>query len=469
MFGSNQSHGRGGAPGQMGGGRGGPGGNRGGVGGGGRGGGRGGSMSGNRGGSTGGGRGGSMFLGPGGGAGRGGGGGGQVAPLRAHGSRGGFGNSKDYHNRRGGSFTSGGHSHQNMGNSFRGGRGQNHSSGRGGRHDGGGGGSSAFGARDGPMASSFSSSGKKDENRRTLTDFKIVGLEMRELGWTWGILPSQPPPLSSVMAEAKEDASEGPDTSQASVKHEATEAEVPLSSEKVDEVVDPENVANSSAEAASVESKSAANIATSIEVPTGPSKDAHAFVSTSAPSAVPPPPSRIRIYFHTPVSADDSHPISLNASSSFSMGMTMPSDSRKGKRKKLEEDDGDLEEEGRGKRPPPPMGSGSQISDNASVDMDAPGRGSVAPSVAETASEGDWLMAAIAQDDAEDAQNGDGNRDGDDDKLNVSHIEENNDTEVGEGDNVGKCLCILRCDMAYPTSCGRNASSREIPHKIPHR
>jgi len=272
------------------------------------------------------------------------------------------------------------------------------------------------------------------------------------------------------MAEAKEDASEGPDTSQASVKHEATEAEVSLSSEKVDEIVDPENVANSSAEAASDESKSAANIATSIEVPTGPSKDAHASASTPVPSVIPPPPSRIRIYFHTPVSADDSQPISLNSSSSFSMGMTMPSDSRKGKRKKLEEDDGDLEEEGRGKRPPPPMGSGSQISDNASVDTDAPGRGSVAPSVAETASEGDWLMAAIAQDDAEDVQNEDGNRDGDDDdKLNVSHIEENNDTEVGEGDNVGKCLCILRCDMAYPTSCGRNASSREIPHKIPHR
>jgi len=398
-----------------------------------------------------------------------------VEEAEGYGSRGGFGNMKDYHNRRGGSFTSGGsHSHQGMGNSsFRGGRGQNHSSGRGGRHDGGGGGgSTAFGARDGPMASSFSSSGKKDENRRTLTDFKIVGLEMRELGWTWGILPSLPTPSSSVNPDAKENASEGPDTSQVSVKHEATEAEVPPNSEKIDEVVEPENIANSNGEAAPVESKSAANVVASAEVPTGPSKDAQASASasTSAASVIPPPPSRIRIYFHTPVSADDSQPISLNATSSFSLGLTMPSDSRKGKRKKLEEDDGDLEEEGRGKRPPPPMGSGSQMSDNVSVEIDAPGRGSVAPSVAETTSEGDWLMAAIVQDDAEDAQNEDGNRDGeDDDKLNVSHIEENNDTEVGDGDNVGKCLRSLRCDIAYPTSCGRNASSREIPHKIPHR
>jgi 20S proteasome subunit alpha 6 len=317
------------------------------------------------------------------------------------------------------------------------------------------------------MASSFSSSGKKDENRRTLTDFKIVGLEMRELGWTWGILPSEPAPSVSVKAEAKDDASEGLDTSLVSVKPEATEEEVPPNSEKVDEVVEPENIANSSAEAAHAESKSAANGA---EVPTGPSRDAQASASISAASGIPPPPSRIRIYFHTPVSADDSHPISLNATSSFSLGLPTPSDSRKGKRKKLEEDDGDLEEEGRGKRPPPPMGSGSQMSDNASIDMDATGRGSVAPSVAETTSEGDWLMAAIVQDDIDGAQDEDGNGEtNNDDKLNISHIEDNKDTDVGEGENIGKSIRTLRCDMAYPTSCGRNASSREMPHTIPHR
>jgi hypothetical protein len=72
---------------------------------------------------------------------------------------------------------------------------------------------------------------------------------------------------------------------------------------------------------------------------------------------------------------------------------------RKGKRKKLEDDDGDAEE-GR-ERPPPPRSS--QIDDNISVDLDGVGRGSAAPSVAETASEGDWLMAAIAEDEGADA------------------------------------------------------------------
>jgi 20S proteasome subunit alpha 6 len=313
------------------------------------------------------------------------------------------------------------------------------------------------------MASSFSSSGKKDENRRTLTDFKIVGLEMRDLGWTWGTLP---PPSSLVKAEVEEDTAESQDTSEVSVKHEVTETEVPASSEKVDAVVGPEIVANSGMEALAADSKSAADTTSSTEVPTGASKDTQVSVS-----AIPSPPSRIRIYFHTPVSADDSHPISLNATSSFS-GLPVPSDSRKGKRKKLEDDDGDLEEEGRGKRPPPPMpmGDRSQMSDTASVDIDATGRGSVAPSVAETTSESDWMMAAIVQDEAEGAQDEEGNVDGaHDEKLSVSHVEENNDTEVGDGDTAGKSLRPLRCDMAYTTSCGQNASSREMPHKIPHR
>lgn len=467
MYGSgqNQGHGRGGGAGQTGGGRGGAGGSRGGgsSSAGGRGGGRGGSMSGNRGGSAGGrgGRGGSMFMGSAGGR---GGGSGQAAPLRGHGSRGGFGNTKDYHNRRGGSFTSGGggHSHQSSGSSsFRGGRGQNHSSSRGGRQDGGGGGgSSAFGTRDGPMNSSFSSSGKKDENRRTLTDFKIVGLEMRELGWNWGILPPHhplPPPFS-VKAEDKDEAAEGPDTSQDSVKQEVTELEIPPNSEKVDDVAEP----NIIAETAPLESKPAA---TTAEVPTDPGKDAQLSASASA-SVVPSPPSRIRIYFHTPVSADDSHPI-LNATS-FSLGLPTPSDSRKGKRKKLEDDDGDLEEEGRGKRPPPRMGGGgSQMSDTASVDMDPTGRGSVAPSVAETTSEADWLMAAIVQDEANGSQDGDGNEDGNNAKLDISHAEDNNDTEVGEGNNASKSFhspslrgvpylvwtkCLLEGDAAHNTT-----------------
>ncbi|KAG1813419.1 hypothetical protein EV424DRAFT_1416982 [Suillus variegatus] len=312
------------------------GGNRGGIGG--RGGnmnsgrGRGAVMSGNRGGLTGqrGGRGGGMFVNN--GSGRGG-----VAAqqnsLRGHGSRGGF--NKDFHNRRGGGSFNAGHQHHQNNAAFRG-RGQGHTSGRAGRQDG----STNFGNR------------KKDENRRTLTDFKIVGLEMPELGWTWGVLPLP------IKAEEKEVAASLLESSQEQVKDEDMHA----------------------------------GAATSEPAPTdaADTKPDTSYQEQSS-SLTTPPPSRIRIYFHTPVSPDDSHPIPHNAS------YIAPPDMRKGKRKKLEDDDGDAEE-GR-ERPPPPRSS--QVDDNTSVDLDGVGRGSAAPSVAETASEGDWLMAAIAEDEGD--------------------------------------------------------------------
>jgi 20S proteasome subunit alpha 6 len=300
-------------------------------------------MSGSRGGLAGqrGGRGGNIFVNN--GSGRGGAAT-QQNSLRGHGSRGGF--NKDFHNRRGGSFNAG-HQHHQSNAAFRG-RGQGHTSGRAGRQDG----STNFGNRD---ASQFASSGKKDENRRTLTDFKIVGLEMPELGWTWGVLPSP------IKAEEKEVAASLLESSQEQVKDEDMHAGAPKSE----------------------------------PAPTADTTDTKpdASYQEQSSSLATPPPSRIRIYFHTPVSPDDSHPIPHNAS------YTAPPDMRKGKRKKLEDDDGDAEE-GR-ERPPPPRSS--QIDDNISVDLDGVGRGSAAPSVAETASEGDWLMAAIAEDEGADA------------------------------------------------------------------
>ncbi|OAX43076.1 hypothetical protein K503DRAFT_766174 [Rhizopogon vinicolor AM-OR11-026] len=308
--------------------------------------GRGAVMSGNRGGLTGqrGGRGGSIFMNN--GSARGGGAGQQNA-LRGHGSRGGFG--KDFHSRRGGSFNAGHQHHQNNA-AFRG-RGQGHASSRAGRQDG----STSFGNRD---ASQFASSGKKDENRRTLTDFKIVGLEMPELGWSWGVLPSP------IKAEEKEVAAALLDSSQ-EVKEEE------MATDKLTGASAPKSDTAAMTEAAEAK--------------------ADASYQEQSSSTTTPPPSRIRIYFHTPVSPDDSHPIPHNSS------YTAPPDTRKGKRKKLEDDDGDAEE-GR-ERPPPPRSS--QVDDNVSVDMDGVGRGSAAPSLAETASEGDWLMAAIAEDEGD--------------------------------------------------------------------
>lgn len=388
-------HGRGGGPGvnqvPLGGNRGGFGGGRGGNMSGGRG--RGGGMGMNRGGNRGG-RGGGMYNNMGGR----GGGPGQGGSFRGHGNNRGFGN-RD--NRRGGSFNAGSGQNfphgnpptqpaqqqpphgpqQNFSGSFRGrnqGYANNHS--RGGRHD-----SGAL-HKDSSISSTVSS-GKKDENRRTLTDFKIVGLEIQDLAWSWGtvIRPSS-------TAEVKEE----PNDSHATLSSEVPEGDTA----EQKSVVDPN---------AGTEGLAGSNDATAIPSEAPQSAGAEATpVKTESSSALPPPPSRIRIYFHTPVTADDAHAVPTQ--SSFSHGPSSDSSVRKGKRKKLEDDDGDLED-GRGAPPPPPQHSGYDNEDpNVSVgtEFEAPestvGRSSAAPSVAETASEGDWLMAAIGEDDGQDGE-----------------------------------------------------------------
>ncbi|KAF8803789.1 hypothetical protein BYT27DRAFT_7340602 [Phlegmacium glaucopus] len=362
---------------------------------------RGGSMSGNRGGLSGGrGRGGS-FVG-GGSGGRGGSGGGQTnGPLRGHGSRNNFGGgNKDFHNRRGGgSFTGSGggagYSHQG-GSSFRG-RNQGHmSSNRGNRPDGGGG--SVFGSREGTMSSSFG--GKKDENRRTLTDFKIIGLAIPGLSWTWGIIPS----LSPVKAEGNVINVDGQGTSSTVVKEDI-----------LDDGSSMHAVASSNiAKETQIEIKSEVPVQ-STEIEMTDAKPPQDTVSS------PPPPSRIRIYFHTPVTADDSRPIPHNSSYG-----DIPSDSRKGKRKKLEDDDGDLEER---RAPPPPPQMGSAMNDDQS---------SVTASVAETASEGDWLMAAIVEGEEAAGAVGDlpSEDDEESDQLHVSQIVKDDEPDDSIDDDV---------------------------------
>jgi 20S proteasome subunit alpha 6 len=358
-------------------------------------------MSGNRGGLSGGrGRGGSFV----GGGGRGGSGGGPPnGPLRGHGSRNNFGGgNKDFHSRRGGgSFTGSGgagYSHQG-GSSFRG-RNQGHiPSNRSNRPDGGSG--STFGSREGTMSSSFG--GKKDENRRTLTDFKIVGLAIPGLNWTWGITPlslkTEPVKAES---NAINDAVQG--ASSAVVKEEILNDGSSMH----------EAASSSIAKETQTEAKVGVSVqSTEIEMADAkPLQDtmSNAPISSDAAS----PPSRIRIYFHTPVTADDFRPIPHNSA----YGDT-PSDSRKGKRKKLEDDDGDLEER---RAPPPPPQMGGTINDDQL---------SVTPSVAETASEGDWLMAAIVEGEEEGAGAvGDlpSEDEEDSDQLHVSQIIEDDDS-----------------------------------------
>ncbi|GLB33500.1 hypothetical protein LshimejAT787_0103840 [Lyophyllum shimeji] len=422
--------GRGGAPQGvthmgMGAGRGGVPGGRGGAAGGQRGG-RGVPMAGARGGMAGGrGRGGGSGYIGGGGGGGGGRGGGTSGSLRGHGSRGNFGGNKDYQNRRGGAAGGGG-SYGHQGGSFRG-RGGQHANRT--RHD------ASFGSRDGTMAS-FGNVGKKDENRRTLTDFKIVGIELRELSWTWGVLPPTPVKIEEVKEEAVEVSAEPSQSSEVVVKEETMdESSVPLEPVLEESGTQPATQPLTQPDA-QVDSEAIvpdASVPIPIpEMPTASEVPPPSVLPTAPEANAPtPPPSRIRIYFHTPVTADDSRPIPHNTSPSFSLGAT-PSDSRKGKRKKLEDDDGDMEEERT--RPPPPQMTG--ISDD---------RSSVAPSVThtETASEADWLMAAIqeGEEDAEAEAELDPARDAEndaedaEDRLHVTQIVEPSEQDETAEDN----------------------------------
>lgn len=325
--------------------------------------------------------------------------------MRGHASRNNFGGgNKDFHNRRGGgSFTGSGggtgYSHQG-GSSFRGRNPGHMSSNRGNRPDGGSG--PIFGSREGTMSSSFG--GKKDENRRTLTDFKIVGLAIPGLSWTWGIIPS----LSPVKVEGNVIDVDGQGSSSTIVKEDI-----------LDDGSSMHAVASSSsAKETQIEVKSEQS--TEIEMADAkPLQDTASNAHVSSDHS--PPPSRIRIYFHTPVTADDSRPIPHNSTYG-----DFPSDSRKGKRKKLEDDDGDLEER---RAPPPPPQMGSALNDDQL---------SVTASVAETASEGDWLMAAIVEGEeaggaASDLPSED---DEESDQLHVSQIVKDDDHDDSIDDDV---------------------------------
>jgi 20S proteasome subunit alpha 6 len=317
-----------------------------------------------------GGRGGSMMNVGGGGDARNG------APVRGGPrGRGGFGGTR----RGGGSF--GG---PNAG-SFRGGRGGHHGA-RGPRADAQGAGSTPLG----PSASFNAGAGKKDENRRTLTDFKIVGFELPDLGWSWGVMPrpvevAEKLPDEAEAATVLEESGE-PAPSLAAVDD--TPAEDPVPAVPLDDAsesgkeaaLDPPGLTvpgePAPADAALERSPTVSVAETAIVVPEAPTRDG-------------PPPARLRIYFYTPPSFDDAQP-SVGATG---WSWDQPDATRKGKRKKGEdedEDDAELEE-GR-VRPRPPGEDHDRVSVAPSVQMRS---GSVAPSVAETMSEGDWLMAGL--------------------------------------------------------------------------
>lgn len=336
---------------------------------------RGGHMGSNRGTNANRGRGGSMYGGGSGGRG--------LAPsggsMRGHQSRdrGGFTN----FNRRGGGGSFNNNAHHHQGASFRGGHGG---------HSGRGGSGSSHGAHGGrsnrsdghhqnrgPVNTSSMSGtggpGKREENRRTLTDFKIVGLEIQNLMWKWGHIP-----LMVSIDDKKE-----------------TVKDVALNDDgKHDSKVKVEDPGMDASVTSELDHGKIEKMSVLTNAAKDPPNSVSAFIAVSSGSAA-----RMRIYFHTPHTADDARPI---------MPTTGYSDVRKGKRKKLDDDDADAEEEGRGPRPRPVTAESESRDGDSSITKPVPaeldaaaGRISAEPSVAETASE-DWLMAAIGGDDDED-------------------------------------------------------------------
>ncbi|KAL1741086.1 hypothetical protein HDZ31DRAFT_46182 [Schizophyllum fasciatum] len=307
---------------------------------------------------------------------------GGVLPLRGQPSRGTFGNMSNQNNRGRVPFNNAGPN-----NNIRG-RGPMHGIP-----------SKPLGARDTMNTSMSSLSGKKDENKRTLTDFKMIGFELLELEWEWGAKPARKMAVEGLDksdadagAEAAHTEPHGDDTAlqpaEVKTEEDVEGADAALKTEDTQqEAHDPEANGQSSGTALPPKpitqpiplppkpvfdenSTPAPEVSAPQAIPTGPRADA----------AVPAPPPRIRLYFHTPAAADQG--------GSFTYGPV--SDSRKGKRKKIEDDDGDDAEDER-KRPLPPHLANSYHDDRSSV------AASVAPSVAEGSEGGDWLMAAITE------------------------------------------------------------------------
>ena len=303
--------------------------------------------------------------------------------LKSHGSRGNFGGGRDYRNREvtrpigvavsfsGPVVVAVATIRVSGSSSFRG-RGQGHAYphfSRGGRHDGGGG---SFGSREGLMASSSfmagsSGSGKKDENRRNFTDFKIVGLEISDLSWTWGATRT-----SGYQIKA-ESVPEGLSSSSSACSGDTVGQADSLPTKE-------ESTDLSTSTSKAQEGEPTSDLKATSTVPDGHAvpQEMPALPEMPAPAAIPPPPSRMRIYFNSPVTPDDSRPIPSGAS--FIVGSD-EAGSRRGKRKKSEDDDGDLEE---GRAPPPPPG-GSRPERSMSIDRfeRASTAASAEPSVAE--------------------------------------------------------------------------------------
>ena len=235
------------------------------------------------------------------------------------------------------------------------------------------------GRNDGSFIAHGSGTGaKKEEVKRAMTDFKLVGIEINQLGWSWGVIPSSQNDDPAVESNRE---SSGP------VK---TEADERVPSEKDL----PQPPPDARQDDSNVDLKAGPSELASL--PAKPDLGLPPVPHTGDAPAVPSPPSRVRIYFHTPVTPKDSIPIPHASAVPVDLSTLAPSQGspRKGKRKRVDDEEDD-DAENRALHPSAAH-QDDAVSVTAHPDQDGL-RDSAAPSIGESASEGDWLMAAIRE------------------------------------------------------------------------
>jgi len=312
-------------------------------------------------------------------------------PLGQQNSRGNFPNNQNRRsnlggNQGGGSFRN--QQRQNLGNRD---HNNNRSFNAGQQQQGRGRNNQRSGRSDGSFIAHGSGTGaKKEEVKRAMTDFKLVALEIKQLGWSWGVVPS-----SQKVDLAVEPNHESPGP----VK---TEADERVSSEKCP----PQLPSDLGRDGSNVAMKAESSELDSL--PAKPDLGLPPVPHYGDAPAVPSPPSRVRIYFHTPITPKDSMPIPHASAVPVDLStlVTSQGSPRKGKRKRVDDEEDDTA----GNRTPLPSVAHQDDAASVTAHPDQDGfRGSAAPSVGESTSEGDWLMAAI----------GEGSNDGD--GPDVSH------------------------------------------------
>ncbi|KZT41144.1 hypothetical protein SISSUDRAFT_1043223 [Sistotremastrum suecicum HHB10207 ss-3] len=189
-------------------------------------------------------------------------------------------------------------------------------------------------AKDSTASTAVKDGARKEENRRSLTDFKLIGLQIQELDWSWGICtPIPAEPSSSENGERSDDLTQ--------VKEE--DQEMDLDEKKI------------------------------------------LAPSSSVPPLASEPRSRVRVYFHFP--EDHLAPASVPAAGS---GLT------RGKRKKTDDDDDDEVNE-RNIRPRQASAAPSVDMVSIDEQSAIAGTSDNGRDGTQETEDNDWLMAAIAE------------------------------------------------------------------------